>query len=158
MKTLTLLALVLTVGGCAPEAGDAAPDLDVSAASPVPNSAATADRDPCSLVAVDEWLARTEYTDIVADRNGRDSCDFLSDDFYGVVGSVSIYDRAFMEYTAGRSDESAPVPGLGDEAFTIPLGVLFRVDEQVVFVMVNPGIDDHARVALELARIAHGRL
>jgi hypothetical protein len=162
MKTLPVVLLLLA-SACGP--GEPDPELaGTGADGPAPAEAAPvaaktpADSDPCALVPVAEWEAATGYTDVRADRSSADVCDFLSDDLWGVVGSVGLHDRAFLDYVVRRADDPTPLSGLGDQAVALPLGVVFRVGERVVFVMVNPSVEGQPEIARAIARLAFDNL
>lgn len=155
MRVPIALLLLCTVG-CTPE--PAAEAADAPAAEAVPASTAPEDNDPCRLVPVEEWTKATGYTDIVTDRSERDTCDFLSDDFFGVVGSVLLVDRAFLDYMERRTENAERVSGVGDEALSVPLGIIVRAGDRFLMVTVNPQIEKQPQIARDLARIAIANL
>ena len=148
----SVLLLVLPVLACSSDE----PPAEASAVPPAPAEAARPD--PCQLLTVDEWEAATGYTDIEPDRSARDVCDLLSDDMFGVVGSVSLVDGAFLAYMERTTENAARVTGVGDEAIAIPLGIVARRGDHVVYLMVNPQIEDQARIAHDLMAKALARL
>lgn len=154
-ENLSVLLTLLAVAGCGTDKPDRDPASDADESTPA--TTARADLDPCALILVSEWEAATDYEDIEADRSAPDTCDFLSDTLWGVVGTVSLQNREFLAYMARRS-ETSPLSGLGDEAVTMPLGLVFRTGERVVMLTVNPSVTNQAEVAQDLASIALGRL
>jgi hypothetical protein len=99
-------------------------------------------------------MERTGYTDITTDRSAGNTCDFLSDDLWGVVGSVILPGRAMMEHPPAMAGETDPIADLGDEAFWLSMGPIFRVGDTVVWITVNPQVENQREVGIALARIA----
>jgi hypothetical protein len=150
MKAVLPLGIVLLTGCGAADAGsDAATETGPSAAS-----AAAAPSDPCSLVPVAEWVERTGYTDIQTDRSAGNTCDYLSDDLFGVVGSVILPGRAMMENPPAMAGATEAIEGLGDEAIWLSMGPIFRVGDTVIWITVNPQVEGQRDVGIALARIA----
>lgn len=151
-----LLALACGQGGPGSREADAA--RSATTADPAAPPAAAGEVDPCDLVTTAEWIEATGYDDLRADRSARDTCDLLSDTLWGVVGSVTLAEPAMLDFMRGRSGEVAPVNDLGDEAIRTGRGTFVRLDDEVVWVMVNPSVEDHAGISETLARLAVARL
>lgn len=141
-----LLPLLLCLGAC----GDGAQPRGAETSA----SSAAEPLDPCALIPVEEWASRTGLTDIEIDRSARDTCDYLSDDLPGVVGSVVLPVRGFMDHPPSIAGEPEPLAGLGDEARWLRLGPVVRKGEQTVWVTVNPSMHNQREIALALARRA----
>lgn len=147
MRAILALGIVLLTGCGAADAGS-------DAATETAPSAASAPSDPCSLVPVAEWVERTGYTDIESDRSAGNTCDYLSDDLFGVVGSVILPGRAMMENPPKMAGETEPIEDLGDEAFWLAMGPIVRVGDTVIWITVNPQVEGQRDVGIALARIA----
>lgn len=146
---LSVAAALIAACGGGETSNDDAPDetAAVAAAEPQPS-------DPCSLIPIAQWEAATGYTDIRPDRSAGNTCDFLSDDLWGVVGSVIFPGRAMMERPPAMAGGTDPIEGLGDEALWLSMGPIVRVGDRVVWVTVNPSVENQRDVAIRLARIA----
>jgi hypothetical protein len=135
-------------------AAEAEPDATAGTMPSAEAAATPTPSDPCSLVPVAEWVERTGYTDITTDRSAGNTCDFLSDDLWGVVGSVILPGRAMMENPPAMAGDTDPIEDLGDEAFWLSLGPIVRVGDTVIWITVNPQVENQRDVAIALARIA----
>lgn len=152
--TAFVLAATVLCGACgSPDAG-ASPATETESAA----ASAPAPTDPCALIPIAEWEAATGYTDIRSDRSASDTCDFLSDDLWGVVGSVVLPARAMLEHPPRMAGETPTIAGLGDEALWLGTGPIVRVGETVVWITVHPNVRNQRDVGIALARIAIGRL
>jgi hypothetical protein len=146
---IALLAIpVIEACGDADQAGEGQKGIESTV------NASVAAKDPCSLIPISEWERQTGYTDIRADRSDNNTCDMLSDDLWGVVGSVIFPGRAMFEHPPAMAGETESIADLGDEAFWLSLGPIVRTGEQFIWITVNPKVDDQRRVALDLARTA----
>jgi hypothetical protein len=151
----SFLLVLLAAGACgSEEAVPADEDGGVAAVAEGTGGAAPAEIDPCSLIPVSEWIARTGYEDIEVDRSARDTCDYLSDEMFGVVGSVVLPIRALLDNPPGIAGEPERLSGLGDEAILIRGGPVVRKGDRVLWVTVHPSVPNQREVSLELARIA----
>jgi hypothetical protein len=152
------LLLGLACGQGAPGSEEVDAARSTTTADPAAAPATAGEVDPCELVTTAEWIEATGYDDVQADRSARDTCDILSDALVGVVGSVTLAEPAMLDFMRGRSGDASPVTDLGDEAIRTNRGTLVRVGDDVVWVMVNPSVEDHASISESLARLAVARL
>jgi len=153
-RTSGVAAAVLVFAGC----GQDERPSEATAVEERSAETVAAPTDPCGLIPVADWVTATGYADIHSDRSNGNTCDFLSDDLWGVVGSVVLPGRAMMEQPPAIAGEPEPLAGLGDEAFWLRMGPIVRVGDQVVWVTVNPAIENQRDVAIRLARTAIGNL
>lgn len=157
LHAIALLPLTILLStGCG--AADAEPDSTAGSPAPAEAAATPAPSDPCSLVPVAEWVELTGYTDIETDRSAGNTCDYLSDDMFGVVGSVILPGRALMENPPAIAGETDPIADLGDEAFWMSMGPIVRVGDTVIWITVNPKVENQREVGIALARIAIDRI